>query len=302
VPVIPKRGCLGSIIDWLLLIPLTLWRWLKALWGSGCLKWLIGLLLLLLLLWLFSYLFKDCTGKSVFNGIVGGIDSTSNGNDRGNGNGDGRGTGHGNGGGYEFLPGNPGVIIPIDSLNFGYSKDSLTKIVSDRLNILLDGNATIPGFAKDFKNAYPSDEYQVVYYDTLIKRLQIKVPVEQREIVKQELPLKLSNYKLFIWDESLFESNVQLNDPALQDKDKSWYINACQVREAWNVTLGSSEVVVAIVDDGFDLKHPEFKGKIVKPYNVWSKSRNVYPSKMKHETMVLAYLELLRIVNSCRFR
>lgn len=190
------------------------------------------------------------------------------------------------GGGFEYLPKEPGEIYPIDSIDFGFSKDSISLIVPDRLNILLEGDATVPEFAQDFHKFYPSERYQIVYYDTLIKRIQIKIPIEERERIKIELPKKLSKYNLFIWDETLFESYTDLNDPALQDRNKSWYITTCQVRDAWNITLGSKEIVVAIVDDGFDLRHPEFKGKIVNPYNVWSKNDQVFYSEKRHGTHV----------------
>lgn len=293
--VIPKRGFWGRLWDWILAIPSMLLRWWKWLWGSGCLNWLIGLLLILLLIWLLSYLFKDCSGHNgrMFGGgnnnTIGNGDGNRNGNGGEKGDGsrrdDGR-TGKDRSGGYENLPENPGVIAPVDPDDFGYSKDSLTRIVSDRLNVLIDGKASIAKFATDFKATYPSDDYQIVYYDTLINRLQIKVPEQKRETLKRELPQRLSKYKLFIWDETLFESNVQLNDPSLSDKNKRWYLDAIQAPTAWNISLGSANVIVAIVDNGFNLKHPEFKDKIVKPYNVWSKNSNVVPSKDMHGTHV----------------
>jgi len=291
--IIPTRGFWGRLWDWILAIPSMLMRWWRWLRGAGCLNWLLWLLIFLLIIWLLSYLFKDCNGNNghLFGGgagdTIGNNDGIGGGGSNGGGNngGDGR-TGKDRSGGYENLPENPGVIAPVDPGDFGYSKDSLTRIVADRLNILIEGKASIAKFATDFKAAYPSDDYQIVYYDTLINRLQIKIPEERREIMKSELPKKLSKYKLFIWDETLFESSVQMNDPALKDKSKSWYLDAIQAPSAWTVTLGSSDVVVAIVDNGFNIKHPEFKGKIVKPYNVWSKNTNVTPSKDMHGTHV----------------
>ncbi|MDE0582743.1 S8 family serine peptidase [Planococcus sp. A6] len=37
---------------------------------------------------------------------------------------------------------------------------------------------------------------------------------------------------------------------------------------AWDKTTGKADVLVAIIDDGFDLLHPDLKGRIVSPYNI----------------------------------
>ncbi|MBT2581554.1 S8 family serine peptidase [Planococcus sp. ISL-109] len=44
---------------------------------------------------------------------------------------------------------------------------------------------------------------------------------------------------------------------------------------AWQKTTGKPDVLVAVIDDGFDLKHPDLKGRIVAPYNVITKNANV---------------------------
>lgn len=268
-----------------------IWKWLRLVFSKGCLKWLLGLIILLFLFWLLSSLIHSCNSQKDVSNIGGGGENRGGGIDRPGSSDRGdqvKDPVEDFKGGYEFLPVTPGVIPPIDTLNFGYSKDSVTRIVSDRLNILLEGNSNglIALFAKDFKTAYPSNEYQIVYYDTLLKILQILVPPLERERIKKDLPLRLSNYKMFIWDETLFESTIKLNDPSLKNIKQSWQIKACQVYDAWDITLGDKEIVIAIIDDGFDLEHPEFSGKIVKPYNVWTKNNKVSTSITGHGTHV----------------
>jgi subtilisin family serine protease len=43
---------------------------------------------------------------------------------------------------------------------------------------------------------------------------------------------------------------------------------------------------VAIVDNGFNLKHPELSSKIVQPYNVWKHSDEIFPQQVDHGTHV----------------
>ena len=47
------------------------------------------------------------------------------------------------------------------------------------------------------------------------------------------------------------------NDPLYP---RQWYLNQVHAPEAWDVTTGSSDVVVAVLDAGTDLQHPDLQG------------------------------------------
>ncbi len=50
-----------------------------------------------------------------------------------------------------------------------------------------------------------------------------------------------------------------------------------KVFDAWSRigNTGSKNVVIAVIDNGFDLSHPDLKGKIHKPFDLWTQSSNV---------------------------
>ena len=172
------------------------------------------------------------------------------------------------------LPKEPGILPPINDDDIGLDEDSITYVVTNKLNILLE-EPDLDGFARDFKKLYPGDNYSVVYYDTIVRRLQIQVPKDEKNIIRQELPQRMSQYHFIIYDEALFESNFNPNDPALTDAKKRWYLDAVKAITAWDVTQGDPNIIVAIVDDGFDLSHPEIKDRVYKPYNVISKNNQI---------------------------
>jgi subtilisin family serine protease len=271
------------------------WNWLKALFtGRGCLKWLLFLFLFLLLLWLISKLFHACeNGFSIPGAALGNNDSTWIADDPNVGK---------DGGiydpynpyepkptppGYEgVLPPNQGVLPPI-----GDKPDIIPgnpTILGNRLNILMENeDKSILDLAKDFKTKYPGEEYKVVYYDDVVKRMQIEIPKEQRIRLKEGIPTAFKpDYELFVFDEALFEGNYIPNDPSFSDENKSWYLKAIKAFEAWDITRGSEKITIAIVDNGFNLKHPDLASKIVSPYNVWKHSKEVSPFKVDHGTHV----------------
>ncbi|NLO69356.1 MAG: S8 family serine peptidase [Porphyromonadaceae bacterium] len=273
------------------------WLWFTALFaGKGCLKWLLRALLFLLLLLLLLWLLHNCQGCSHHSGggaALGDNDSTWLREDPNVGKG---------GGiydpynpytpvptppGYEdVLPPHQGVLPPIED-NPEIIPGNPT-IIANRLNILMDNeDKSIMDLAKDFKAKYPDDKYKVVYYDDVVKRMQIQIPAAEREKLKTEIPPAFApEYELFIFDESLFEGIQFPNDPALSDSEKSWYLNTIRVPQAWNITRGSEKITVAIVDNGFNLNHPELKSKVVQPYNVWKQSNEIFPQNVDHGTHV----------------
>ncbi len=270
-----------------------LWMWLNAL---GCLKWLLRALLLLLLLLLLLWLLRNCHSCSHpagGGGALGDNDSTWLREDPNVGK---------DGGiydprnpytpvptppGYEdVLPPQQGVLPPIDENP--EIKPGNPTIIANLLNVLMDNqDKSILDLARDFKAKYPDEKYKVVYYDDVVKRMQIQIPASEREKLKREIPPAFApEYELFIFDESLFEGIQYPSDPGLSVIEKSWHLTAVKAAQAWNITRGSEKITVAIVDNGFNLEHPELKSKVVQPYNVWLHSQEIFPQKVDHGTHV----------------
>lgn len=179
---------------------------------------------------------------------------------------------------YSPLPEKP-IVMPIEKNCVSMSEDGMYKIASDRLNIMLEkeDDNTMLDWAKAFKKAYPSSDYEIKYYNEDTYVLQIKVPADQRVKVKNELNSKLSNFGFDVFEETVFHADFTSNDPALADSKASWYLSPIGARDAWDITQGSDDIIVAVVDNGFDLNHPEFAGKIVNPYNVLTQDDKLRP-------------------------
>jgi flagellar motor protein MotB len=176
-----------------------------------------------------------------------------------------------------YLPDRPNEIIPIDTNKIIKDPTGAKMIVGDRLNIALIGkNQNIEQFAEAFKKAYPSKDYQIIYYDTLIYRVQILVPEEKRQQLKTELKESLPDFEMLIFEENIMDYQKIPDDPDFQgDIKKYWYHNKIKALDAWDITQGDTSLIVAIIDDGFDLSHPELKGKIYKPFNIPKRSSKI---------------------------
>ena len=186
---------------------------------------------------------------------------------------------------------NPGENLPNPDDNYippyddgDIVQDSLgQQTVGDRLNVILDSDAedeTFRQFADEFKQLYPGDEYTIRFYDPLTKALQIEVPREERDAMIQNLPQQITDINFLVFPESVmgsFQSN-RPNDPAFQYPDYTWHFAPIQAYEAWEITKGSPDVTVAIIDSYFDLNHDELNSdRVVSPFCVPRRSGNVAP-------------------------
>ncbi len=187
----------------------------------------------------------------------------------------------------DYMPEEDAQIIPIDTNKI--INDSLSKrqIVSNLVNIVIKNSTnSIAKFANDFKVKYPSDDFKIVYIDSVINRIQIELPENERIKFKKEIKIKLNKYKLLVWDETIFYHAKNYNEPKLNDNNYNWYLKAINIDKAWDETTGNQNIVIAVIDNGFDLSHPELKNKSVKSYNVIDKSSDVNPSGENHGTHV----------------
>ena len=98
---------------------------------------------------------------------------------------------------------------------------------------------------------------------------------------KQQVKQQLSKYPLLVWDEALFDKEA-----APDANDHYWRMeNLYPIR-----SLDASHLKVAVIDNGFDLKHLSIANKWIKPYNATDNSQEVSPSAINHGTAVASLI------------
>lgn len=180
------------------------------------------------------------------------------------------------------------VSPSIDSTDVVLSEDSLTYVASTRLLLLLtEEGVQMEDFVRDFRAIYKDEKtYVLSNPDEMFNRITLTLPENEREELTEKLPRQFEKYGLEIIPETMYRTSKMSDDPFLLDLDKRWYFDQCEVFDAWDITMGASDIIVAVIDDGFDLSHPELKGKIVNPYNAVLHNTNVFASASGHGTHV----------------
>lgn len=167
------------------------------------------------------------------------------------------------------------MLAPINGLEFVDKLDNplFPKIVSNRLVLFLENDSVdIRQFVKEFKKTYSGNEYRVISYNTDLNSIEIVVPEEQRDSIKETISSKFSNFEPI----AFYETIVRAYETKLDTSSFKNFHDIIQLQEAWNITRGSEKITVAVVDNGFDLSHNAFNGKIIKPYNIFTGDGKVY--------------------------
>lgn len=80
----------------------------------------------------------------------------------------------------------------------------------------------------------------------------------------------------------LLQASQTPNDPLFRDQA---HFTQVDVPGAWDITVGTDEIIVAIVDTGVDTGHPDLRGRIIDGWNVFDENRN-FSDVMGHGTSV----------------
>lgn len=247
--------------------------WYKRLWawftGKGCLKWLLWLLLLLLLLLLLSWILRSCDNDNPVERIP--VTVTEDGRVIDN-----NGPIKGIVGDDGKLPDN-NVVAPIVGDDGKeppiVSNPGAPDIVANRLNIYFENtDVNLEQFISDLSKIYPENECQVIGFDKNVPMIQILIPENMRDAIREGLNAQLPNYEFFIVDESIF---TIVSDISNGTANVGWHLEAIDVKEGWKITKGSPNITVAVVDDGIDATHDILKGRIVNPYNVFTQDNRL---------------------------
>lgn len=183
----------------------------------------------------------------------------------------------------ELPPPERNFIPPVDTTKIITDpEDSVSQIVCDQLTVLFnskDIKQDMASFARQFKQCYPESGYDILYYNPSSGMMLLLVPQERLLAVADELPQRITGIDFRVATNEILREGSLPSDPGFDVPKYDEYFKLIQAYEAWDITRGSRDVKVGIVDSYFDLTHPEIGERYVNPIHIPSKTRNVLPPK-----------------------
>ncbi len=151
----------------------------------------------------------------------------------------------------------------------GPDQDSIYSILNDRMNLALVGHGkNVESLVDTLNSNFDTTQFEVTYISKITNRIQIEGDFEYLQTIQKKLNSTVRNDKILVWFERIFKWQVIFNDPGLKIKENSWYLEQIQAYQAWDITTGDSNIIIAVLDSGFDLNHSELKDKYVNGFDV----------------------------------
>ena len=173
-----------------------------------------------------------------------------------------------------------------------------TEIYPNLLYVIFNSDTndqTFRSFAEQFTTHYPAPAHKIEYYNTSAKTAVLSVPENSRENICGQLNSVISNVNFKVVPVEVM-TQLRVNTPnyaSVSNADKMWHFDPIQARQAWEITKGSEEIVVGIVDSYMDINHPDLRGdRCIYPFSVISGTADVAapantdPSYAGHGTLV----------------
>ena len=154
---------------------------------------------------------------------------------------------------------------------FRESQKTSLKISDGRLRFRLTKEGRLRSVSQALAGFSP--KFSVVHQQTRVYEAVLSAPgaVLEASRAMNALADTLWATPDFIYKKSL---KGETNDPLL---DSQWHHAWIGSRAAWDISQGSAEIVIAIIDSGVDMEHPSFEGKLIAPYDPLDRDEDPTP-------------------------
>ncbi len=155
-------------------------------------------------------------------------------------------------------------------------KDSAKKLNSKKGNISLNDAY----FVKNQIKKYAVNTVQQPFYQSNDNLLTSTYLVEFSQYEKIDAliaELKADESVEYVEKSPIFYTKTAPNDPFYLQQNYNWHLKQIKADEAWAISTGSADIVVAVIDDAVQTTHPDLVNKIVAAIDVANNDNDPNP-------------------------
>lgn len=172
--------------------------------------------------------------------------------------------------GQAFIPNNPDQVQPVDP---GMTRPDPTdhlrrKLVMNRLLVLLEKDQTMSGFADELAKRYKAEQIKITHFNANVNLAQVTFADTNR--IRWSSQLRNIPGVVTIVTDYIVSTKALVvpNDPQFANPAVAYHFKAVQAYQAWSLAMGQADVIVAVLDEGLDVNHPELTAHLTHPFDV----------------------------------
>lgn len=175
-------------------------------------------------------------------------------------------------------PVEPAVVSPLAGVDIAHSRDILVR--------LRDRVAQVEGVLPEevaVTAIQPVAESEGIYLikiapgQSLLNSIKLIENSEQVAYAHTNPSFQLPDYQI-----ASFSTQMQPNDP---NYGLQWNMRSAKIEQAWDLTTGNKDLVVAVIDSGVDPNHPDLVNHLLPLEDVWNseKGQDVYRNPFSNQ-------------------
>lgn len=186
-----------------------------------------------------------------------------------------------------FTPDQPNNMTPIPVEQIIQDPNTGQEIAEGRVNTYpKNQDISFTQYLTTLQAALSDSTIVVTDYCSETRRVQLDIGNMDYSSFVSGLKAQMSDYDLLIWPERIVtlsrsSSNITSNASA------GWHLDAIHAYDGWAIQKGDPAIILAVIDSGFDLQHPDLNQDTVASYHVPSRTFEVYANgEITHGTHV----------------